>query len=253
MPLRAMEADVLGEGPAVVLLHGQPGDRHDWDLVAGALGRDVRVLVPDRPGYGRTGGRAGGFAANSERVIELLDRHGIDRALVVGYSWGGGVALDVAQRHADRVTGVVLVSSIGGPGSVNTLDRLLAAPLVGPLMAIAGFAALRASRIRRLLAPAVDALPDGWLASWRSFVAEERAMLRELPRVTSQLGVTDVPVVVVFGDADRVVPPGSQEALAASLPHADVVRVPGCGHLLPREAPDALAGAISAAANSAAR
>jgi pimeloyl-ACP methyl ester carboxylesterase len=250
--LRPLVAGAHGPDPRVVLLHGQPGDRHDWDEVVLAVGDRVSMLVPDRPGYGRTGGPAGGFAANADAVVELLDRRRIERVVLAGYSWGGGVALAAALKHPDRVSGLVLVSSVGGQGSTGQIDRLLAAPVLGPALAVAGLAALRAARVRRLLAPvhapsnpkAVDALPSGWLRSWRSFVAEERGMLRELPGLTERLAEIRAPAVVLIGDADRVVRPPTQEALAAALPGADCVRVPGCGHLLPREAPRVVADAM---------
>jgi pimeloyl-ACP methyl ester carboxylesterase len=136
------------------------------------------------------------------------------------------------------------------------VDRVLAAPVVGPLLAFATLSALRAGRIRRAVsavaAPrdrsAVDSLANGSLGPWHSVVAEQRALLAELPAIAARLDRTDVPAVVVIGDADRVVSPASQEALASRLRRAEVIRVPGYGHLLPREAPDVVADAIRRAA-----
>lgn len=249
--LRAMVADDLGSGPPVVLLHGQPGGRHDWDPVVARLGGRLRLLVPDRPGYGRTGGVAGGFAANADAVAALLDRHGVERATVVGYSWAGAVALEVAHRHPARVTALVLVASVGGAGSIDDLDRLLGIPVLGPALALGGLAVVAAARLRRLWTPGPapggpvrDAPRDRWLAPWRSFVAEERAMLDELGAVTARLPSIEAATIVVVGGADRVVRPRAQEALAAELPRAEVVRVPGRGHLLPRDASHVVADAI---------
>ena len=92
-----------GEGPAVILLHGQPGSAADWDAVVPLLAPDFTVVVPDRPGYGRTGGPARGFAGNATAVLDLLDHMGIARAIAVGHSWGGGVALAVAEVAPVRV------------------------------------------------------------------------------------------------------------------------------------------------------
>ena len=250
--LRPLVADEHGQGPPAVLLHGQPGDRHDWDGVGAELAGRVRALVPDRPGYGRTGGRAGGPAANADAVVRLLDARGIDRAIVVGHSWAGAVALELALRHPVRVTALVLVASVGGPGSTGDLDRLLAAPLLGPVLALGGLALLRAGRVRRLLAAgyaptvpaALEVLPAGWLASWPSFVAEQRALLRELDGITARLPAVAVPAVVMVGGMDRVIAPASQEALAGLIPDAELVGVPGCGHLLPREVPSLVAARI---------
>jgi len=226
--------------------------------VVDALDGGVRLLVPDRPGYGRTGGPAGGCQANADAVIELLDRTGIERVTVAGHSWGGAVALALAQRHPDRVTAIVLVSSVGGPGSIGRLDRLLAAPVIGSLLAAAGLTALRANRVRRAVATvaaprdrtAVDSLAQGSFGPWRSVVAEQRALLHELPGISARLDRTDLPAVVIVGSADRVVSPASQEALAARLPRAEVIRMGEYGHLLPREAPGVVAEAIRRAAGA---
>ena len=250
-PPEPLVAEEYGSGPPVVLLHGQPGDAHDWDRVVEALGGRVRAIVPDRPGYGRTGGPAGTIGANAEAVVALLDARGVGRATVVGYSWAGAIALDLLQRHPGRVAGIVLVSAVGGPGSVDDLDRLLAAPVVGPLFSLGGLVALRVERVRRFLAPshspidpsALDRIPDGWLGSWRSFVVEERALVAGLPAITRALAPVDQPIEVLIGTADRVVRPASQEAMAEALAAA-VVSLEGFGHLLALEAPDLVADSV---------
>ncbi|HEV7534756.1 MAG TPA: alpha/beta fold hydrolase, partial [Acidimicrobiia bacterium] len=91
-------------GPTVLALHGQPGTGDDFAAVARALDGRCRVLAPDRPGWGsRVEERAGGFAAGADDAVALLDREGVDQAVVLGFSWGGGVALELARRHPDRV------------------------------------------------------------------------------------------------------------------------------------------------------
>jgi len=246
-------ADEHGSGRAVVMLHGQPGGRHDWDDVVALLADRFRLLVPDRLGYGRTGGAAAGFGANADAVVELLESRGVADAIVVGHSWGGGVALDLAIRHPERVAGLVLAASVGGEGSVSTSDRILGLPVVGDVLTLGGVVALGVRPLRRLFAlwgaptdhSAADRAPaDGWWTSWRSFVAEQRALLAELPRVTAGLPTISAPTVVVIGEADRIVRPSSQEALASAVPGAEVVRVLRAGHLLPHERPDEVAAAV---------
>jgi len=148
-----LHADVHGDGRVTVLLHGQPGGRRDWDAVVEHLDGTVRAIVPDRLGYGATDGPPGGFGANAASVIELLDGAGADDAVVVGHSWSGGVALDLAERHADRVAALVLVGAVGGTGSVAFADRVLAAPVVGDALALGGLTAIGVRPVRRLVAP----------------------------------------------------------------------------------------------------
>jgi len=242
-------ADAYGSGRTAVLLHGQPGGRRAWDAVVAELDGRVRAIVPDRPGYGATERPAGGFAANADAVVALLDHTGAPDAVVVAHSWAGGVALDLAQRHPARVGALVLIGAIGGSGSVAWLDRVLAAPLVGDSLSLGGLTAIGVRPVRQLLAPsAADAaVGEGWWRRWRSFMTEQRAMLSELPAIASRLDAVQAPAIVVIGDADRIVRPASQEALAAAI-GAEVVRVPGAGHLVPREQPAAVAEAIVRAA-----
>jgi pimeloyl-ACP methyl ester carboxylesterase len=247
-----LHADDHGHGRTTVLLHGQPGGRHDWDGVVAHLDGRVRALVPDRLGYGATGGPAGGFADNADAVAALLDEAGAEDAVVVGHSWAGGVALALAERHPGRVGALVLVGAVGGPGSVAFLDRLLGLPVLGDALALGGLTAIGVRPLRRLVAPvtADAAAGEGWWPRWRSFMTEQRAMLRELPAIAEQLPTIRAPGIVVVGEADRIVRPPSQEALAEAI-HAEGERVAGAGHLVPRERPQAVAEAIVRAARLA--
>ncbi len=113
-----------------MLLHGQPGSPADWHQVAERLPARLHAVAPDRPGYGSSPLPAGGFAANARAVIDDLDARGIERAVLVGHSYGGGVALSAASLAPERVEAVVLLASVG-PGCANGWDRLLAAPAPG--------------------------------------------------------------------------------------------------------------------------
>src|ERR1700758_4037099 len=119
----------------LVLLHGQPGSPADWQQVIARLPAQLHAVAADRPGYGSSRLPAGGFAANARAVLDDLDARGIERAVLVGHSYGGGVALAAAALAPHRVEAVVLLASVG-PGCVNRWDRLLAAPLAGQLCAL---------------------------------------------------------------------------------------------------------------------
>lgn len=138
-----LASSTTGSGPAVVCLHGQPGSSTDWLAVADALRADFAVVMVDRLGYGRTGGEAAGFEANAAAVVATLDQLDIDRAIMVGHSWAGGVALALAADHPDRVGGLVLVSSIGPVAGPGWVDRILAAPVVGDVIVASTFAMAR--------------------------------------------------------------------------------------------------------------
>ena len=89
----AGEARVTGVGRhEIVLLHGQPGSAADWQQLADQLPAELRIMALDRPGYGDSRQPAGGFAFNARAVLAELDARGIERAVLAGPSYGGGVA-----------------------------------------------------------------------------------------------------------------------------------------------------------------
>ena len=188
----------------LVLLHGQPGSAADWRQLAGRLPARLHAIAADRPGYGSSRLPASGFAANAQVVLDDLDSRGIQRAVLVGHSYGGGVALSAASLAPHRVEAVVLLASVG-PGCVNRWDRLLAAPGAGPLCALAAWrltpwiARARLARIERRRGRTLQ--PDehvnwqvwghvsrGHGPLWRTFLAEQRALLRELGELEQAIG-----------------------------------------------------------------
>jgi pimeloyl-ACP methyl ester carboxylesterase len=251
-------ADDRGVGRPVVLLHGQPGSAGDWALVAGDLARDYRVIVPDRLGYGRTGGRASGFAGNANAVAKLLGSLGVGRALVVGHSWAGGIGIDLAVDFPGSVAGLALVCSVSPGDPLGTLDRLLARPLVGTALAamalstagsVLSWGPTRAFADWRMRGHSEAQLADltrSWRrrATWRSFAVEQRALVHELPALAPRLASIAVPTVVMAGSMDRVVPAAAGGRLVASIPGAVPEVVPGGGHLLPQLQPGTVAEAI---------
>ena len=246
----------------LVLLHGQPGSAADWQLMAGRLPATLRTLAIDRPGYGSSPLPAGGFTAGGRAVLDDLDSRDIRRAVLVGHSYGGGVALSAASLAPHRVEAVVLLASVG-PGCVNRWDRLLAAPLVGSLCALVAWrltpwiarARLAQIRWRRGRPPRPDEHVNWqvWGEAgrqhtplWRTFLTEQRALLRELGELERAIPSVQRPVLLLADPQDALVPVDTGRRLARALPDARLQLVPGAGHHLPRRAPDAVADAIVA-------
>jgi pimeloyl-ACP methyl ester carboxylesterase/uncharacterized membrane protein YbhN (UPF0104 family) len=246
----------------LVLLHGQPGSPADWHQVAERLPALLHAVAADRPGYGSSQLPAGGFAANARVVIDDLDKRGIDRAVLIGHSFGGGVALSAASLAPERVEAVVLLASVG-PGCANVWDSVLAAPGTGPLCALVAWkltpwiarARLAVARRQagRSLRPEEHVNWQVWGhednargALWRTFLAEQRALLRELDELERALPSIDVPVLVLADPRDTLVPLETARRLVQSLPDARLHLINGAGHHLPRRAAGAVADAIGA-------
>jgi pimeloyl-ACP methyl ester carboxylesterase/membrane protein DedA with SNARE-associated domain len=101
--------------PPVVLLHGSPGQSLDFAVLAGLLSANNRLLVPDLPGFGHSGRKIPDYSirAHAYYVLQLLDKLKLDRVHVIGFSMGGGVALNLVDLAPSRVASVTMLSAIG--------------------------------------------------------------------------------------------------------------------------------------------
>ena len=245
----------------VVLLHGQPGSGTDWKQVEARLPRGLNVLAPDRPGYGASRRSAGGFTVGARALLADMDARGIDQAVLVGHSYGGGVALAAARLAPERVAGLVLLASVG-PGCLTGADRPLAAPVSGELCALmawrltpwlarAGLAAVTRLRRRPLAADEFVNLQIWGYAHhdhgplWRSFLTEQRALTRELDDLAASLPEVTQPVLLMADAHDVIIPVRATRRLAAALPAARVELLNGPGHHLPLRAAPRIADAIA--------
>ena len=202
---------VLDRGPrtasALVLLHGSPGSAHDFDGLVSVWGGRRRTVAIDLPGFGASSLRAPDLSirAHARTVAEVLDRLGVERAHVLGFSLGGGVALELVRQGRVEVASVVLLSSIGvqelelfGNYSINhALHRAqwLAFVLIDELVPHFG----RATAIVRARAYA------------QNFVQSDQRPLR------SVLEKLSVPTLILHGRRDFLVP------VDAALEHARLV------------------------------
>jgi pimeloyl-ACP methyl ester carboxylesterase len=253
-----------GSGPTVLLLHGQPGTGASWDALTDRLVDRFRVLAPDRPGYGRTTGEARGFAGNADFAADLLVAHGSGPTTVVAHSWAGGVAVLLAERRPDLVSGLVLVGAACTPDSVDATDRLLGLRGVGDVLTVAGLLTLGEvlPRVRRLTPrlparvrdPVRATLPDQGVLGGergalgrhrRTFTVEQRALLQELPEVHAALAGVRVPTAVVVGRWDVVVRPSAGRTLAGAVPGAELIELPRAGHFVARDATGELARIVA--------
>jgi pimeloyl-ACP methyl ester carboxylesterase len=246
----------LNAAPPVLLFHGQPGSAADWDRLRAELGDRARTIAIDRPGWDGVS-PAGGLAESARAGVAALDAAGVERAIVVGLSFGGAVAAWMAIYHPERVAALVLAAPAANQASLEPIDRLLALPVIGYVASAAllsGVAfGLTSRRVRRYFGSAF-ALPDDYLrasaqrfrgrAAWDAFVAEQRALFRDLPVLERRLSEIAVPTTVVIGTADPIVPLASGRLLATQIPGARLVEIPGAHHVLSAEHPEALAEVI---------
>jgi pimeloyl-ACP methyl ester carboxylesterase/membrane protein DedA with SNARE-associated domain len=182
----------------VVLLHGSPGSHDDFDRLAPALAGDGRLaLAPDLPGFGASTRRVPDYSirAHARYVEEWLDRLGVERAHLLGFSMGGGVALELQRSAPRRVASLTLLSSIGVQEMELLGDYALNHALHGLQLGA--------------LWTANEALPHfGLLTHFpldvpyaRGFYDTDQRPLRAI------LGAIEAPVLIVHGERDFLVPP----------------------------------------------
>ncbi|HZU78794.1 MAG TPA: alpha/beta hydrolase, partial [Acidimicrobiales bacterium] len=99
----ALHVDDAGTGAPVLLVHGQPGLGTDWELVVEDLLGDHRVLTPDRPGYGRSQQAPVSMRENADLLADMLAARAAAPAVVVGHSYGGGIAILMAAHRPEVV------------------------------------------------------------------------------------------------------------------------------------------------------
>jgi pimeloyl-ACP methyl ester carboxylesterase len=266
MPARDVQlrARVMADDIPVLLLHGQPGSIRDWERLVSAIDGRATLIALDRPGWDGHSPPAD-LQGNVDAAVAALERRGIDRATVVGHSLGGAVAAWLAADHPERVSRLVLAAPAANLDSLYALDRWLATPVAGYLASVAALAglglALTTGPVRRHIADEL-ALDDRYLqaagrrllapAAWRAFVIEQRALIRDLPVLESRLKDISAPTTIIAGSADRIVPVHAARRLAGQIPGAELVLLPGAGHLLPQRHPQRLAEVILAARGGAA-
>lgn len=247
-----------GTGPALVLLHGFTGRATEWGAHLDRFATRFRVLAVDLPGHGANAAARDPGACRMERCVDelaaLLDRRGLARAHVLGYSLGGRVALAFAVAHPARVERLVLESA--SPGIADPAERRARREADAALAArlerdgIAAFVdrweaqPLFATQVR--LDPATRSAAHtarlendaaGLAASLRGMGAGAQEPLWErLPAVTA-------PTLLVVGELDGKFR-DLAVAMAARLPRAQVAIVPGAGHNTHLENPTVFTGQV---------
>jgi pimeloyl-ACP methyl ester carboxylesterase len=244
-----------GAGEPVLLIHGHTMDRRIWDpVMPGLLAAGLRVLRPDLRGHGRStrpdfGYHVSHHAADMAAVLDTAD---IDSATLVGYSIGGGVALEMAVTMSARLTALVLMSPVmpDRPFESAFMDNLrevarvarsggIEAAMLGPWTSNPLFAySFSKPGLREAAMAIIRDFPGAeYLATQRDRVEREWTVPERLLEV-------GIPTSVIAGDHET---PGFREyaeEAAAGIPDARLEFFEDCGHLLPFEEPDRVASAI---------
>lgn len=249
---------LTGHGPALLLLHGVACDHTTWDRVIGPLSRDHTVIAPDLLGHGRSAKpRAdytlGGFANGMRDLLGVLE---IERATVIGHSFGGGVAMQFAYQYPELTERLLLVAPGGLGPEVSPVIRLATLPgfqQVMGLLTLPGVrhvntAGLRMAHAARLpgtrdideIAEIYNTFRDPQARAAAGHVL--RAVVDrhgQIVTMTDRAYLTEsMPLAVVWGAEDPIIPASQARNVAALAPGARVEIVADSGHFPHRDHPE---------------
>lgn len=259
-----------GEGDqALVLLHGFGASLFSWREVMEPLAEKYRIVAFDRPAFGlterpirETWGTADDWSqgipysaeTQADLTVRLMDELGIEQAVLVGNSAGGAVSMITALKYPERVRALVLISPAiysGGPNAlaqwfVRTPQMQHVGPLIARQIQEWGLDFARSAWHNPSLI--TDEIWQGYRAPlqienwdralWELTVASRANGLAE------RLNEITVPVVVITGDDDRIVPTEQSERLAQALSMSALAIIPACGHVAHEECPQPTLDAI---------
>jgi pimeloyl-ACP methyl ester carboxylesterase len=256
---------IVGHGaPVLVLLHGFAASTFTWHKVIDRLAQVSTDIAFDRPGFGLTsrpvnaewnGSNPYDHDAQADLAVELLDHLGIEQAILVGHSAGGTVAALTALRHPDRVESLVLIA----PAIYSDLPPPVWLRPVLDKRVVRFIAQFVVRTLARATTPIMNhawhdprrITPDERAGYTRPFhIKDWDKSMVEIARanrphnLAHQLAALTLPVLVVTGDDDHVIPTAQSRRLALDLPHAELKEIPDCGHIPQEEKPEEFLQAI---------
>jgi pimeloyl-ACP methyl ester carboxylesterase len=269
-----VHAKVQGSGPDLVLIHGASGNMRDFTLdIVDKLTSRYRVILFDRPGLGWTddlpqhGGAWNNSAASPQEQAALLqkaaDQLGVTNPIVLGHSYGGAVALAWGLARPDQTSAIVLVSAVSEvwPGDLGWQYKLTGSTLGSGILIPMITAFLPEKFVETSIASifAPQPAPEGYSshigsdlalrrASMRANAQQVNSLLPHVKRMVPQYDRLTMPVEVVHGSADTIVPMTIHaQVLMTQLPDANLTTLPGIGHMPQHVASDAVLDAIDRA------
>ncbi len=252
------------DGSPLVLLHGDSTSALDWSWVLPTLAATHRVYAPDFPGFGDSAKPNREYSPDflAQFVVDFLNALGVERAVLVGNSLGGLVALRLALSHSEQVPALVLVDSSGLGHSVTPLLSQLTLPWYGEAASAwcrTPIGAKQRSWLRAALFFAHPTqVPAAWLAEQERMAQTPGYMEATLSSLRFQLNVIGqrevlldslgqlkMPTLVVWGTDDQVFPKDQAQAAVSRLQQGHLALIPDCGHIPQVERPELFSAALT--------
>jgi pimeloyl-ACP methyl ester carboxylesterase len=246
--------------PPMILIHGFAASNLVWSKVFlefAAAG--FKVIAPDLPGYGYSGKPRHldyTIASQAKMFVSFMERMGLDRAVLVGSSYGAAIAATIALDHPTLVEKLILVGAVTNNKPTRyMLMRLFSSPIIGDILSplVVGSRLLLRLRMKRVYDK------HSWVLDERRVEARHlplqtrgahRAIIRtvrrwDAERVSRDAKLLTQPTLLIWGDTDREVPLQDGERLHQEIPHSRLVVFRECGHLPHEEYPQAFTKLVS--------
>ncbi|AUG78252.1 Hydrolase [Kitasatospora sp. MMS16-BH015] len=230
------------------MVHGLAGQAGEWASVADALGRERRVVAVDQRGHGRSTRRPDDVsrAAYVADLMAVVDQLGLEQTVLVGQSLGGHTALLAAAAHPGRFGGLVLVEA--GPGAAPRVQHEVAAMLKAWPVPFASRAAaarlLGGGPVGAGLADGLEQREGGWWPRFDRDVLVASLAENAVKSYWDQWAAISCPTLLVLGQ-HGIIPPRETADMLTRRPATMAVSIPGAGHDLHLERPDALHQLVS--------
>lgn len=250
-PALSLACRDIGQGAAVIILHGLFGSSRNWQTIARGLADRYRVISVDLRNHGASPHAAEmGYGAMAADVCALADRLALPQPVLVGHSMGGKVAMTAAlvQPLRWRMLAVVDIAPVRYPvGFAELVDAMLAVAASAPSRRTQAEEMLRAAEpdpaVRNLLLQNL-VIRDGRYA-WRINLPAIREALPEIAGFPDIDGRFDGPVLFARGELSRAILPEHEPIIRAHFPRARMVTIAGAGHWPHADSPEAFLGVLA--------
>ncbi|MBM4301747.1 MAG: alpha/beta fold hydrolase [Deltaproteobacteria bacterium] len=251
-----------GQGPPIILLHGFGASAYSWRFLAPPLAADHRVFTLDLKGYGLSAKPEDGKYAISDQadmVAAFIRTRDLRDLVVIGHSMGGGVTLmtylKVRESQPARIRRLVLIDSAGYPQKMPWFIWLAKAPVLGSVGGKLVSPRFAAAQVLRKCYYNKDKITDeqietyayyGSLPGAREAVVQTAKQIvpDDIDALVAQYKTISVPVLIIWGADDEVVPVSVGRNFKRDIPGSELVILPQCGHMPPEEEPLATRQAI---------